>query len=212
MLGREAEGTIVSTGSGNNLYGLKEGDRIVYLNESTYAEYTAANAAKAIKIPSNMEPTIASAALLQGLTALTLIRETHAVKKGDWVLVHAAAGGVGLWLCQLLKAVGAKAIGTVSTSEKAELAKKNGAEIVIESYDAETVKGKVMEVTGDKGVVAVFDGVGKATFDLSMDCLARKGTLASFGNASGAVPPLTVAYVLLLLTVFSARITNDEGF
>lgn len=191
MLGREAEGTIVATGP-DTPHGLKEGDHVVYLSEGTYGEYTAAPAAKAIKIPSGMEPTIASAALLQGLTALTLIRESHHVKKGDWVLVHAAAGGVGLWLCQLLAAVGARTIGTASTQEKIDLAKKAGAEVLI-NYSHEDVKSKVMEVTDGQGVIAVFDGVGKATFDLSLDCLARKGTMASFGNASGAVPPFAIS-------------------
>lgn len=193
MLGREAEGTIVATGP-NTPHGLKAGDRVVYLSEATYGEYTAAPAAKAIKIPSGIEPTIASAALLQGLTALTLIREAYHVQKGDWVLVHAAAGGVGLWLCQLLAAVGARTIGTASTQEKIDLAKKAGAEVLI-NYSHEDVKSKVLEVTGGEGVKAVFDGVGKSTFDLSMDCLARKGTMASFGNASGAVPPFAIAYV-----------------
>ncbi|KAJ9632492.1 NADPH:quinone reductase [Taxawa tesnikishii (nom. ined.)] len=190
-LGREAEGTIVKT-SGSVPYGLKEGDRIVYLNEATYAEYTAASPEKAVKIPDGMDKTVASAALLQGLTALTLIREAYPVQKGDWILVHAAAGGTGLWLCQLLAAVGARTIGTASTDEKVALAKKAGAEVVI-NYSHEDVKSKVMELTDNKGVAAVFDGVGKSTFDLSLDCLARKGTLASFGNASGAVPPLTIA-------------------
>lgn len=139
-----------------------------------------------------MDKTVASAALLQGLTALTLIREAYPVQKGDWILVHAAAGGTGLWLCQLLAAVGARTIGTASTDEKVALAKKAGAEVVI-NYSHEDVKSKVMELTDNKGVAAVFDGVGKSTFDLSLDCLARKGTLASFGNASGAVPPLTIA-------------------
>ena len=165
----------------------------MYLSESTYSEYTAAPAAKTVKIPSEIEPTIASAALLQGLTALTLIRESYHVQKGDWVLVHAAAGGVGLWLCQLLAAVGAKTIATASTQEKLDLAKKAGADVLINYSSHEGVKDKVFEVTGGEGVKAVFDGVGKATFDLSLDCLARKGTMASFGNASGAVPPLAIA-------------------
>jgi len=191
MLGREGEGTIVSAPSGTP-YGFKEGDNVVYLAESSYAEYTAAAAEKTAKIPSAMEPQIASAALLQGITALTLIREAHHVKKGDWVLVHAAAGGVGLWLCQLLRSVGAHTIGTASTKEKCDLAKKNGAEHLID-YSHEDVKSKVMELTDNKGVIAVFDGVGKATFDVSLDCLARKGTLASFGNASGSPAPLTIA-------------------
>lgn len=190
-LGRESEGTIVSVGSGET-YGLQPGDRVVVLSESTYGEYTAAPAAKATKIPADLPPKIASAALLQGLTALTLIREAHHVKKGDWVLVHAAAGGTGLWLCQLLKAVGANTIGTASTAEKVALATQAGATHVI-NYSEEDVKTRVDSLTSGKGVIAVFDGVGKSTFDLSLDCVARKGSLISFGNASGAVPPLAIA-------------------
>lgn len=190
-LGRESEGTIVSVGSGET-YGLHPGDRVVVLSESTYGEYTAAPAAKATKIPADLPPKIASAALLQGLTALTLIREAHHVKKGDWVLVHAAAGGTGLWLCQLLKAVGANTIGTASTAEKVALATRAGATHVI-NYSEEDVKTRVDSLTSGRGVIAVFDGVGKSTFDLSLDCVARKGSLISFGNASGAVPPLAIA-------------------
>ena len=214
MLGREAEGTIVATGP-DTPHGFKTGDRIVYLSEATYAEYTAAPAAKAIKIPSGIEPTVASAALLQGLTALTLIREAYHVQKGDWILVHAAAGGVGLWLCQLLAAVGARTIATASTPEKLELAKKAGAEVLI-NYSHEDVKAKVDEATNKQGVAAVFDGVGKATFDLSLDCLARKGTMASFGNASGAVPPLAIARLgaknakVLRPTLFNYIATREE--
>ncbi|KAF2157673.1 NAD(P)-binding protein [Myriangium duriaei CBS 260.36] len=192
MLGRDAEGVVVSIPSGTNAHGLKEGDRVVYLSEGTYAEYTAAPAAKVVKIPEGIPEKVASAALLQGLTALTLIKETYNVQKGDWVLVHAAAGGVGLLLCQLLRAVGAKTIATASTEEKRKLAKENGAEVTI-GYDEEEVKQTVKQYTNGEGVKAVFDGVGKATFDLDLDVLARKGTLASFGNASGAVPPLTIA-------------------
>ncbi|KAH0019474.1 NAD(P)-binding protein, partial [Aureobasidium melanogenum] len=210
MLGREAEGTIVATGP-DTPQGLKTGDRIVYLSEATYAEYTAAPAAKAIKIPSGIEPTIASAALLQGLTALTLIREAYHVQKGDWILVHAAAGGVGLWLCQLLAAVGAKTIATASTQEKLELAKKAGADVLI-NYSHEDVKAKVDDVTNKQGVAAVFDGVGKATFDLSLDCLARKGTMASFGNASGAVPPLAISRPYRRLSAKNAKVLRPTLF
>ena len=162
------------------------------MGEGAYAEYTAAPAAKAYKIPEAVSSETAAAALLQGLTALTLIRESYHVQKGDYILVHAAAGGVGLWLCQLLKAVGAKTIGTASTKEKVDLAKKNGADYMID-YSHEDVLEKVKEITGGQGVAAVFDGVGKSTFDTSLESVARKGTLASFGNASGAVPPLTIA-------------------
>lgn len=214
ILGREAEGTVVKAGSGE-LYGLKEGDKVVILSEATYAEYTAAAAAKATKIPEKLPPKIAAGALLQGLTALTMIRESHHVNKGDWVLVHAAAGGTGLWLVQLLKAVGANIIGTASTQEKVDLAKKAGAQNVI-NYSHEDVKKKVDELTDGKGVIAVFDGVGKSTFDLSLDVLARKGTLVTFGNASGAPEPLTIARLspknvkLTRPTLFNAIATREE--
>ncbi|EGP84310.1 unnamed protein product [Zymoseptoria tritici ST99CH_3D7] len=215
ILGREAEGTVVSTGSGET-YGLKEGDKVVWMAEGAYAEYTAAPAAKAVKVPSGVEPKIAAAALLQGITALTLVRESHAVKKGDWVLVHAAAGGVGLWLCQLLKAIGANTIGTASTQAKVDLATKAGATHMINYSEEKDVKGKIMELTGGKGVIAVFDGVGKDTFDLSLDVLARKGSMVSFGNASGAVPPVTIARLsaknarLMRPTLFNYIVEREE--
>lgn len=191
ILGREGAGTIVSIGTGN-VYNLSVGDRVAWMAQGAYAEFTAVPALSAAKIPGDITSDIGAASLLQGLTALTLIRESHHVQKGDWVLVHAAAGGVGLWLCQLLRAVGAHTIGTASTEEKRELAKKAGAEYVID-YTKEKVLDKVLELTGGKGAVAVFDGVGKSTFDESLACVARKGTMVSFGNASGAVPPFTIS-------------------
>lgn len=214
ILGREAEGTVVKTGTGET-YGLKNGDKVVWMAEGAYAEYTIAPALKTVKIPDNMDSKIAAAALLQGLTALTLVREAHPVKKGDWVLVHAAAGGTGLWLCQLLKSIGANIIGTASTQEKVDLATKAGATHMI-NYSHEDVKSKVMELTKDNGVIAVFDGVGKTTFDLSLDCIARKGSVISFGNASGAVPPVTIARLspknarLMRPTLFGYIVTRDE--
>ncbi|KAI2471245.1 NAD(P)-binding protein [Annulohypoxylon bovei var. microspora] len=214
ILGREAEGTIVKTGGGE-LYGLKEGDKVVWMADSAYAQYTAVGASHAIKIPSSLPPQVAAASLLQGLTALTLVREAHPVQKGDWVLVHAAAGGTGLWLVQLLKSIGAHAIGTASTPAKVATALKAGAEHVI-NYSVEDVKQRVSELTSGKGVVAVFDGVGRSTFDLSLEVLARKGSLVSFGNASGAVPPVTIARLtaknarLLRPTVANYVATRDE--
>ena len=213
-LGREAEGTVVGTGSGD-LYGMKEGDRVVWMGESAYAEYTATPAAKAVKIPSEMPKQVAAAGLLQGVTALSLVREAYHVNKGDWILIHAAAGGTGLWLCQLLKSIGANTIGTASTAEKVDLAKKAGATHMI-NYSHEDVKSKVMELTKDQGVAAVFDGVGKSTFDLSLDCLARKGSMISFGNASGAVPPVTISRLspknarLMRPTLFGYIVTREE--
>ncbi|WPH04679.1 putative quinone oxidoreductase [Acrodontium crateriforme] len=214
ILGRESEGTVVKLGSGD-VYGLKEGDKVVALSEGTYAEYTAANAAKVMKLPEQLAPKVGVASLLQGLTALTLIREAHHVNKGDWVLVHAAAGGTGQWLCSLLKAVGANIIGTASTSEKVALASKAGATHMI-NYSEVDVKSKVMELTDNKGVIAVFDGVGKSTFDLSLDCLARKGSLISFGNASGAPDPLTISRLsaknarVMRPTLFNYIVTREE--
>ncbi len=187
ILGREAAGTVVATGPGN-VYGLQPGQKVAYMGMATYAEYTATSALTALALPDAITTDHAAAALIQGLTALTLIREAHPVQRGDWVLVHAAAGGTGLWLCQLLRATGAHTIGTASTDAKMELARKAGAEVLI-NYAHEDVAAKVREVTGGKGVIAVFDGVGKDTFELSMECLARKGSMVSFGNASGAVPP-----------------------
>ncbi|KAI5862135.1 NAD(P)-binding protein [Durotheca rogersii] len=214
VLGREAEGTIVKAGGGE-LYGLKEGDRVVWLGEAAYAEYTAVPADKVYKIPDGIPPKVAAAALLQGLTALSLVREAYHVEKGDWVLVHAAAGGTGLLLVQLLKAIGANTIGTASTPEKVELARRAGATHVI-NYSVEDVKAKVLELTGGAGVAAVLDGVGKATFDLSLESVARKGTLVSFGNASGAVPPFAIARLsarntrLLRPTLFNYIATRAE--
>jgi NADPH2:quinone reductase len=215
MLGREAEGTIVSVGPSGNLYDFKISDKVVWMSTDAYAEYSAVPAEKAYLIPSGIKPGVAAAGILQGLTALTLIREAYHVKAGEWVLVHAAAGGVGLWLVQLLRAVGAKVIGTASTPEKIELAKKNGAEFTI-NYSHESVVEKVKEFTGGVGVAAVFDGVGKATFEDDLQILARKGTLASFGNASGAVPPFAISRLaaknlkILRPTLFNYLYTREE--
>lgn len=158
--------------------------------------------------------------VIQGLTALTLIREAHHVEAGDWALVHAAAGGTGLWLCQLLRAVGARVIGTASTPEKRELARKNGAEVQLDYPDnmggTDAFVAKVKELTGGKGVPAVFDGVGKSTFDVSLACIARKGTMVSFGSASGAVPPFAISRLtagnvkVVRPTLYNYVATRDE--
>ncbi len=156
---------------------------MVWLGTSAYAEYSAAPAAKTHLIPSALEPGVAAAAILQGLTALTLIKEAYEVKKGDWVLVHAAAGGVGLWLCQLLKAVGARTIGTASTTEKIELAKANGAEFMINYKEEKNFVEKVKEITGGQGVNVVYDSTGKDQFDNDLEVVGRKGTVVSYGNS-----------------------------
>lgn len=174
---------------------LKVGARVAYMGQGGYAEYTPALASSTITIPDSIETKVAAAALLQALTALTLIRDAYPVQKGDWILVTAAAGGVGLWLCQLLKVVGARVIATASTPEKRDLAKENGAEVLLEYHeeDRDIFVKEVLKITGGEGVHAVFDSVGKATFDSSLAVVRRKGTMVSFGNASGPVEGFALA-------------------
>lgn len=162
---------------------------------SAYAEYVAVPTTYTVPLPDSISAKVAAASLLQALTAVTLIREAYPVQKGDWILVTAAAGGVGLWLCQLLKAVGARVIATASTEEKRNLAKENGAEVLLEYHedDRGVFVKKVLEITGGEGVHAVFDSVGKATFDSSLAVVRRKGTMCSFGNASGPVEGFALA-------------------
>jgi NADPH2:quinone reductase len=188
ILGREGAGTVASVGP-NAPSDLKPGVRVAYMSQSAYAEYTAAPVNYTIPLPDSISTKTAAASLLQALTAVTLIRDAYEVKKGDWILVTAAAGGVGLWLCQLLKAVGARVIATASTEEKRNLAKQNGAEVLLEYHeeDRDVFVKKVLEITGGEGVHAVFDSVGKSTFDSSLAVVRRKGTMCSFGNASGPV-------------------------
>ncbi|GAO19266.1 uncharacterized protein UV8b_04980 [Ustilaginoidea virens] len=188
-LGREAAGEVVAADSSVAAH-VPVGTRVVYMGESTYAQYTAVEAAKVVAIPDNVTTADAAAVYLQGLTAWTFIREAANVRPGQWTLVHAAAGGVGLLLVQMLRSVGAKVIGTASTQEKCDLARKNGAEWTVNSN--EDVVSKVKEITGGHGVDAIFDGIGAATFDADLDMIAMKGHLLSFGNASGAVPPLNI--------------------
>lgn len=192
ILGKEASGTIISS-SPSSTPTFHPGDRVVWMGGTgSYAEYTAIPAWQAIKIPATITSADACAAILQGLTALTLTEEAHRVERGDWVLVLAASGGVGTWLCQILRGKGARTIATVGSEGKVDVARESGAEVVlVEGRD--DVLGKVREHTGGKGVAAVFDGVGKTTFDRSLQCVARKGTLASFGNASGAVEPFSIS-------------------
>ncbi|KAJ6575483.1 NAD-P-binding protein [Mycena capillaripes] len=153
-----------------------------------HADYVASAFKRVYVLPPGVSTQIAAAAYLQGLTALTFVEEAHKVQKGETILVHTVAGGLGLLFAQLIKARGATVIGTTSTKEKAELAKANGADHVILYKEEDTVQ-RVLELTNGVGVDAVFDGVGKDTFDNNFKLLKRKGTLVSVGNASGAVPP-----------------------
>ena len=181
-MGREGAGTVVKTSS--PLF--EEGARVVYMytDAGSYGEYSAVQADKAVALPAGLAEDLAAAAFLQGLTAWTFVCEAGEVKAGQWVLVHAAAGGVGTVLVQMLRLVGARVIGTAGSEEKLELARGNGAEFVISSrLDDEALKAKIKEITGGHGVDVIFDGVGAATFDLDLEVIALKGTLVSFGNA-----------------------------
>jgi len=179
--------------------------------QSAYAEYTPAPVKSTVPIPDSIDTKTAAASILQALTAITLIRDAHEVKKGDWILVTAAAGGVGLWLCQLLKSIGAHVIATASTEEKRNLAKQNGAEVLLEYHeeDRDVFVKKVLEITGGEGVHAVFDSVGKSTFDSSLAVVRRKGSMVSFGNASGPVEGFSLAYVSLPLLMLQQELTKE---
>jgi NADPH:quinone reductase len=178
--GAEGAGQVVAVGEG--VTGVGEGDLVVSSElQGAYAEQAAVRADRAVPVPVGVEPEIAAAVLLQGLTAHYLTHSTHEIKPGDTALVHAAAGGVGLLLTQMVKLRGGRVIATVSTEEKARLAREAGADEVV-SYDdfADSVRG----------VDVVYDGVGKTTFDGSMASLRRRGMLALYGAASGPVPPV----------------------
>ncbi|CAA9964788.1 Quinone oxidoreductase [Pyrenophora teres f. maculata] len=217
ILGREGSGTIAAVGP-NAPSDLSPGTRVAYMAQHAYAEYTSAPANSTVPIPDSIDTKTAAASILQALTAVTLIRDAHEVKKGDWVLVTAAAGGVGLWLCQLLKSVGAHVIATASTEEKRNLAKANGAEVLLEYHeeDRDVFVKKVLEITGGEGVHAVFDSVGKSTFDSSLAVVRRKGSMVSFGNASGPVEGFSLSRLsaknvkLVRPTLFNYIATREE--
>jgi len=190
VAGNEGAGVVTAVGPG--VKGIKKGDRVAYV--FTLGAYSAERllpAERAVKIPPKIDDKTAAAMMLKGMTAQYLLRRTYKVKKGDTILVHAAAGGVGLILCQWAKALGATVIGTVGTQQKAELAKKNGAHHVI-LYNQENWVARVAEITKGKKCDVVYDGVGKTTFMGSLDCLRPLGMLVTYGNASGPVEPFNL--------------------
>ncbi|PVU84776.1 hypothetical protein BB560_007268 [Smittium megazygosporum] len=207
LLGREGSGVIEQVGQG--VTGFNVGDRVAFLTvNNSYAEYSVVSTSKLIKLPDDVPFDVGAACLLQGLTALTLVTRSYKVKKGDIVLVHAAAGGTGRILVQLCKHYGATVIGTTSTEEKAEIARQSGADHII-LYSKESVPDRVREITGGKMVNVVFDGVGKSTFNGSFDSLARCGYLVSFGNASGKVPPIEINILSRGNIVLQRPMLND---
>jgi len=190
VLGREGSGEVVEVGT--NVTHISVGDLVAWPGvQGSYAEFVAMSPEDCVLVPAGVDSQIACAAMLQGMTAHYLVTSVYGVKPGDVALVHAAAGGVGLLLCQMVKARGGIAIGTVSTDSKAQAARSAGADHIIR-YDHEDVARRVRELTNGVGVNVVYDGVGASTFEASLASLKRRGLLVTFGNASGPVPPLDV--------------------
>lgn len=188
-LGREAAGVIEAVGKG--VRGLKPGDRVAYTYPvgGAYSEERVCPAEHLVRIPPGIDDAQAASLMLKGLTAHYLLRKTHRIKRGDTILFHAAAGGVGLTACQWAQHLGAKVIGVVSSEGKARLAKRNGCHRVLVD-PGESLPAQVRKLTRGLGVDVVYDSVGKDTFFASLDCLRPHGLMVSFGNSSGAVPPV----------------------
>jgi len=185
-LGSEAAGVVEAFGDG--VTSLKRGDRVAYAGTlGAYAEANNVPADKLVQLPAGMSDEMAAAAMLKGMTAQYLLKRTFAVQRGQTILFHAAAGGVGLIACQWARHLGATVIGTVGSDDKAELARRHGCAHVLNTRTADWPK-HVRDITGGEGVPVVYDGIGKETWNGSLDCLAVRGMMVSFGNASGAVP------------------------
>jgi NADPH2:quinone reductase len=203
--GVEGAGVVEAVGEG--VADLKVGDRVAYGGPvGGYAEARLVPADRLVKLPETISSEQAGAMMLQGMTAEMLLKRVYPVKSGETILVHAAAGGVGLILCQWAKALGATVIGTVSSDEKAELARANGCDHPI-IYTRQDFVAEVERITGGAKVAVVYDGVGKDTFMKSLDCLARRGMMASFGNASGPVEPFDALLLARKGSLFLTRPT-----
>ncbi|KAB8142133.1 quinone oxidoreductase [Chloroflexia bacterium SDU3-3] len=188
VLGSEAAGTVDAVGEG--VADVRVGDRVAYCGVvGSYAEYAVVPAARLVPVPEGISDEVAAAAMLQGITAHYLVDATYPVKRGDTVLLHAAAGGVGLLLVQLAKQRGARLIGTVSTEEKAERILALGADEAI-LYTEQDFEAEVKRLTGGRGVDVVYDSVGKTTFEKSLASLRPRGMMVLFGQSSGLVPPI----------------------
>src|SRR6266568_4111588 len=205
-LGSEAAGIIEEVGAG--VSGLKAGDRVAYAGGplGAYAEARVMPADRLVPVPDGITDQAGAAMMLKGMTAWYLIRRTHPVKKGETILIHAAAGGVGLIVCQWAKHLGATVIGTVGDDEKAALAKKNGCDHPI-NYRKEDFVARVDEITGGKKCPVVYDSVGKDTFYKSLDCIAPLGLMASFGQSSGAIGTVDIGILAGKGSLFLTRPT-----
>jgi NADPH2:quinone reductase len=205
-IGVEAAGVVDAVGSA--VTDLRPGDRVAYAGGplGAYAEVRNLPADRLVKLPDAIDFKTGAAMMLQGMTAQYLLRRTCPVQAGDTILIHAAAGGVGLIVCQWARALGATVIGTVSSDGKAALAKAHGCDHAI-VYSRENFTERVREITGGKGVRVVYDSIGKDTFTGSLDCLRPLGMMVSFGNASGPVPPFDTAELAKRGSLFLTRPT-----
>jgi len=203
-LGMEGAGMVVAVGEG--VTHVKPGDRVAYTGRppGAYAEERVVSAAILVKLPDAIDFETAAAMMLRGLTVQYLFRRTFPLKGGETILFHAAAGGVGLIACQWARALGVTMIGTVGSDEKAAVAKANGCAHTI-NYNKENFVERVREITGGKGVPVVYDSIGKDTFIGSLDCLSPLGTMVSFGNASGPVPPFSLTELASRGSLFITR-------
>lgn len=205
VLGMEAAGIVESVGSG--VHELSPGDRVAYcMVPGAYSESRLVDADKLLKLPDEIDDQTAAAMMLKGLTAHYLLFRSHAVKPGDRILVMAAAGGVGLMLCQWGRHLGAEVIGCVGSEVKAELARANGAHHVI-LYDQEDIAERVKDITQGEGVAVSYDSVGQATFEASLDSLQPFGVLVTYGNASGPVEPFSPAMLASKGSLYVTRPT-----
>jgi NADPH2:quinone reductase len=205
-LGSEAAGVIEEVGPG--VTGLKPGDRVAYAGGplGAYCDERVMPADRLVPLPAGITDQQGAAMMLKGMTAWYLVRRTHAVKPGETILIHAAAGGVGLIVCQWAKHLGATVIGTVGDAQKAALAKANGCDHAI-NYRSEDFVARVAEITGGKKCPVVYDSVGKDTFFKSLDCIAPLGLMALFGQSSGSVPPVDLGILAGKGSLFVTRPT-----
>jgi NADPH:quinone reductase len=203
--GMEAAGVVTEVGA--DVTGFAVGDRVAYAPiMGAYTQERLIDADKVVKLPDTISDEVAAAIMLKGITAYYLLRQTYCVKSGDTILIHAAAGGVGLLVCQWAKYLGATVIGTVGSAAKAELAKANGCDYPI-VYTKENFVQQVKNLTDGRGVSVVYDSVGKDTFMASLDCLRPLGMMVSFGQASGAVDPLELSLLSQKGSLFLTRPT-----
>ncbi len=212
ILGQEAAGVIAGVGEG--VGNLRAGDRVAWCgmapaSTGTYADMALAAAASVVPIPDALSFEQAAAAILQGMTAHYLLYACFVPQFGDRVLIHAGAGGTGLLLIQIAKRLGARVITTVSTEEKATLARAAGADDVI-LYTQEDLVARVKQITGGEGLPVVYDSVGKTTFEQSLQCLCRRGTLVLFGGASGPVPPFDLIRLSTMGSLYVTRPTLKD--